>query len=80
MKFIGELNNIHTMMVPIGDNFTMGIEDAAMACAFVKPVQAVPMHYNTFKVIQADPQDFCTKISTGQTKCQIMNFGDQITI
>lgn len=80
MKLIGQLNNIHTMMVPIGDNFTMGIEDAAMACDFVKPVQAVPMHYNTFDLIRANPEDFCAKISANGIECKIMNFGDQISI
>jgi len=64
----------------LGDNFTMGIEDAAMACDFVKPVQAVPMHYNTFDVIRANPEDFCEKVSSNGIECKIMNFGDRITI
>jgi L-ascorbate metabolism protein UlaG (beta-lactamase superfamily) len=46
------------MLVPIGDNFTMGIEDAARAVSFVKPRVAIPMHWGTFPVIEADPQAF----------------------
>ncbi len=80
MKLIGQLNDVHTMMVPIGDNFTMGIDDAVMACTFVNPVQAIPMHYNTFEVIQADPRDFCAKITAQGMGCNAMAFGDELDI
>src|SRR6266702_1073304 len=43
---------------PIGDNYTMGIADAVRAVEFVKPRTVIPMHYNTFDVIRADPEDF----------------------
>ena len=80
MQLIGRLNEVHTMMVPIGDNFTMGIDDAVMACSFVKPAQAIPMHYNTFEVIQADPESFCAKAGSQGLGCQVMAFGDEIEI
>jgi L-ascorbate metabolism protein UlaG (beta-lactamase superfamily) len=44
MKLIGELNKIDSMLVPIGDNFTMGIDDAVKAVEFVNPQLAIPMH------------------------------------
>jgi L-ascorbate metabolism protein UlaG (beta-lactamase superfamily) len=49
---------VDVMLVPIGDNFTMGIEDAARAVAFVKPKVVIPMHWNTFDVIAVDANDF----------------------
>lgn len=49
---------VDLMLVPIGDNYTMGIEDAARAVEFVKPRVAIPMHYNTWDVIRADPEEF----------------------
>jgi L-ascorbate metabolism protein UlaG (beta-lactamase superfamily) len=49
---------IDLMLVPIGDNYTMGIEDAARAVEFVKPKSVIPMHYNTWDLIKADPQEF----------------------
>ena len=49
---------IDVMLVPIGDNYTMGIEDAVRAVDFVKPQIAIPMHFNTWDVIKADPQEF----------------------
>jgi L-ascorbate metabolism protein UlaG (beta-lactamase superfamily) len=49
---------VDVMLVPIGDNYTMGVEDAARAVAMVKPKVAIPMHYDTFPVIAADPEAF----------------------
>jgi len=51
-------HRVDVMLVPIGDNYTMGIEDAARAVEFVKPHLVVPMHYGTFELINADPQAF----------------------
>jgi len=80
LKLIGELNDVHTMMLPIGDNFTMGIDDAIRACEFVNPGRAIPMHYNTFPVIEADPDVFCTKVRAKGIDCRVMAFGEEITI
>ena len=44
--------------LPIGDNFTMGPEDAAYAVELLNPKLAVPIHYNTFPPIEQDPEDF----------------------
>lgn len=49
---------IDLMLVPIGDNYTMGVEDAVRAVEFVKPKAVIPMHYNTWDVIRADPEEF----------------------
>jgi L-ascorbate metabolism protein UlaG (beta-lactamase superfamily) len=46
------------MLVPIGDNFTMGLEDAVRAVEFVQPRVVIPMHYNTWDMIAADPEAF----------------------
>ena len=48
--------------LPIGDNFTMGPEDAVRAVEFIRPRTVVPMHYNTFPVIQQDPEAFRAKV------------------
>jgi L-ascorbate metabolism protein UlaG (beta-lactamase superfamily) len=49
---------VDLMLVPIGDNYTMGVEDAVRAVDFVKPKIVIPMHYNTWDVIRADPRAF----------------------
>jgi L-ascorbate metabolism protein UlaG (beta-lactamase superfamily) len=55
---------VDAMLVPIGDNYTMGIEDAVRAVEFVKPRVAIPMHYNTFDVIKADPGAFQRQVGS----------------
>jgi L-ascorbate metabolism protein UlaG (beta-lactamase superfamily) len=47
---------IDVAMLPIGDNFTMGPEDAVKAVGFLQPKLAILMHYNTFDVIAQDAQ------------------------
>ncbi|OGU29730.1 MAG: metal-dependent hydrolase [Ignavibacteria bacterium GWA2_35_9] len=80
MKLIGELNTINYMLLPIGDNFTMGITDAVKAVEFVHPDIAIPMHYNTFPVIKADPLEFKTKVEKAGFKCKVMDYGEEITL
>lgn len=58
MKLIGERHPIDLAFLPIGDNFTMGPEDAALAAKFLQAKQVVPIHYNTFPVIKQDPNKF----------------------
>ncbi len=66
MKLIGEMNQIDLAFLPIGDNFTMGIDDAVKAVEFLKPKKVVPIHYNTFPVINQDPQEFAKKVKSAQ--------------
>jgi len=58
MIFIGELYKPDVAMLPIGGHFTMGIREAVKAVELIKPKIVIPMHYNTFPVIQADPLIF----------------------
>lgn len=58
MKLLAELHDIDVAMVPIGDNYTMGVPQAIMAVDFVGADVAIPMHYNTFDLIRADPEEF----------------------
>lgn len=80
MKLIGEMNQIDAMLLPIGDNFTMGIDDAVKAVEFVKPKLAIPIHYNTFPVIKADPDEFASKVKTKGMNSKVMNYGEVIEI
>lgn len=62
MKLIGERNKIDLAFLPIGDNFTMGPEDALLAAEWIKAKKVVPIHYNTFPVIRQNPEDFVSKL------------------
>ncbi|MCK7523069.1 MAG: MBL fold metallo-hydrolase [Ignavibacteriales bacterium] len=70
MKLIGEMTPIDYLLLPIGDNFTMGITDAVKAAELVNPKVAIPMHYNTFPLINADPNEFKKKVEVKGISCQ----------
>lgn len=78
MKLIGERHLIDLAFLPIGDNFTMGPEDAAVAAEFLKAKTVVPIHYNTFPPIKQDPQTFINLLKENNGK--IMNAGDVIEL
>ncbi len=51
-------NQVDIAALPIGDNFTMGPEDAARAAEMIKPRTVIPFHYNSWPVIEQDPNHF----------------------
>ncbi len=61
MKLIGE-EGIDLAILPIGDNFTMGPEDALRAVKLIQPKQVIPIHYNTFDVIHQDAEQWAEKV------------------
>ena len=66
LKMYGEQNDIDLAFIPIGDNFTMGPEDALIAADWIQADVVVPVHYNTFPVIEQDPVAFTEKVRTGK--------------
>ena len=80
MKLIGEMTPLDYMLLPIGDNFTMGISDALKAVELANPEFAIPMHYNTFPVIQADPNEFKTKVEAMGKKSIVLEYGEEIDL
>jgi L-ascorbate metabolism protein UlaG (beta-lactamase superfamily) len=80
MKLIGEMTPIDYMLLPIGDNFTMGITDAVKAVELANPGTAIPMHYNTFPVISADPMTFKGQVEAIGKKAVVMEFGEEISL
>ena len=77
MKLL-EVEELDLAFVPIGGNFTMDIEDAVRAVEFIKPKITVPMHYNTFGLIKADPKEFAKKLPDYQV--EILAPGESIKI
>jgi len=78
MKLMGEMNKIDLAMLPIGDNFTMGVHDAAEAVGMLRPKHVVPMHYNTWPPIEVDPQKFAEKVDELGVDCHVMAPGDTL--
>lgn len=77
MKLIAERHPVDVCFVPIGDNFTMGIEDASYAINhLIKPKLTVPIHYNTFPLIEQDPVKFKEAVYEGRV--QILKPGEAV--
>lgn len=67
-------------LLPIGDNFTMGPEDALIALDFLKPRMAVPMHYNTWPIIAQDPSAFAAQAAQKGHTVRAMKPGEMLAI
>jgi L-ascorbate metabolism protein UlaG (beta-lactamase superfamily) len=77
MQLIGEMNGpLDAALLPIGDNFTMGIDDAVKAVELLRAGLAIPMHYGTFDVIEADPQVFVSKVEGQGGKAVVVKPGE----
>jgi len=80
MKLIGE-EGIDLAILPIGDNFTMGPDDALRAVKLIEPKQAIPIHYNTFDVIKQDPHAWARRVEgETATKVVVMKPGDTLEL
>ena len=80
MKLIGDMNNIDYAILPIGDNFTMGIDDSVIAAKWLKAKHYIPMHYNTSPLIEQNPEEWLEKIEAEGFSGKIMNYGDMLEI
>ncbi len=78
LKMIGDMNTIDLAFVPIGDNFTMGPEDALVATDWIRAKVVVPVHYDTFPVIKQDPEAFAKQVKMGEGKA--MKIGEFLTL
>ncbi len=79
LQLIGRAG-IDLALVPIGDNYTMGPEDAVTALDFLKPKVAVPMHYNTWPVIAQDPNAFAAKAGEAGHTVRVLAPGQTIDV
>lgn len=78
MKLIGDRHPIDLAFLPIGDNFTMGPEDAAYAAKLLGARKVVPIHFNTFPPIKQDPYQFVKMLDEGNG--QVLNVGETIEL
>lgn len=80
MKLIGELNSIDMAFLPIGDNFTMGPEDALIAAQFLQAREVVPIHYNTFSLLAQDGDAFIRQLQEKGIGGSALKPGESYTI
>jgi len=81
MKLIAEMNGpLAAALIPIGDNFTMGIDDAVKAAEFLGAGVTIPMHYDTFDWIKTDAASFVRKVEAKGLKAAVVKPGETYTI
>lgn len=80
MRLIGE-EGIDLAVLPIGDNYTMGPDDALRAVKFIQPKHVIPVHYNTWPLIAQDAQAWAKRVQS-ETKAQahILKPGESFTL
>ena len=80
MRLIGE-EGIDLAVLPIGDNYTMGPDDALRAVKMIEPKEAFPIHYDTFGLIAQDPDAWAKRVENETTtKVHVIKPGESITI
>lgn len=71
MKLL-ERENLSFAFLPIGDNFTMGPNDALIAAEWIKAETTIPIHYNTFPVIEQNPESFVNALKNQGLNSRIL--------
>ena len=82
MALVSRFHKIDTMLVCIGDHFTMGPARAAEAVRLVNPREVIPMHYGTFPVLTGTPEAFEGELKKlkSKAKLRVMKIGETITL
>ena len=80
MKLIGE-EGIDLALLPIGDNFTMGPDDALRAVKLINPREVLPIHYDTFDVIKQDPAAWKNRVEEEtSTRVTVLKPGEHLEL
>lgn len=79
MKLIPMQTKLDFAILPIGDNFTMGIEDAIMAAGFVQVEKVLAMHFDTFGFIKIDHDKAKEKFKEANLELRILEVGGETT-
>jgi L-ascorbate metabolism protein UlaG (beta-lactamase superfamily) len=80
MQMIGDLNSIALAALPIGDNYTMGPEDAVIAARWLKTKKVIPLHYDTFPIIRQDTDKFARMLAEHGIECHALKSKQSISI
>jgi L-ascorbate metabolism protein UlaG (beta-lactamase superfamily) len=75
MKLIGDSTVLKFAALPIGDNFTMDVDDAIKAAEFVRCDKILGLHYNTFPPIQIDERKAVERFKSAKKELQLLQPG-----
>ncbi|QYR23220.1 metal-dependent hydrolase [Paenibacillus sp. sptzw28] len=80
MKMIGDRYKFDVAFIPIGDNYTMGPEDAVQAAEWYNAKLVIPIHYNSFPVIRQDAEAFVQKLEERGINGRVIAPGESIEL
>ncbi|MNX30252.1 metal-dependent hydrolase [compost metagenome] len=80
LKLIGEQHPIDVAMIPIGNYFTMGPDDALIAAQWLQAKITVPVHYNTFPPIEQNGDEFAIRLKQAGLTGQALKPGESIDL
>jgi L-ascorbate metabolism protein UlaG (beta-lactamase superfamily) len=80
MKLIPMTTKLSASILPIGDNFTMGVEDAIIATDLVECNKVIGCHFNTFPPIEIDVDDAKEQFRKANKELLIIEIGDSINL
>ena len=80
MKLIGEFKKMDFALLPIGNNFTMGIDNAIIAAGFIRCDKIIGLHYDTFDTIKIDHEEAIDKFSRAGKDLLLPAIGETIEI
>lgn len=80
MKLIGNTEKLHFAVLPIGDNFTMGIEDAITAAEFINCNKIIGVHYDTFGYIEINKNEAIDKFKSRGKELILPEIGETIKL
>ena len=80
MKLIGEYEKLDFAVLPIGDNFTMGVKDAVIAADFIDCNKIVGIHYDTFGYIEIDHAKAINEFSKKGKELMLLEIGETIEL
>ncbi len=75
-----ERESVDVAILPIGDMFTMGPDDALRAVEMIRPKLVIPMHYDTFPFIVQDPEAFAERVRALGVEAKVLKPGESIEL
>lgn len=80
MAWIGEDYDIDLCLLPVGDGFTMGPDEAVRSAQMLNPKIAVPIHWGTFPVLTGDPDVFAQQMDEAGLAARVLGPGETLTL
>jgi L-ascorbate metabolism protein UlaG (beta-lactamase superfamily) len=80
LKWYADRYDIDLLLLPIGDDFTMGPDEAVAVAEILQPILTVPVHYDTFPYIEVDTDDWADMMAEADLDAKVVAPGEELTV